>query len=291
VAGDDHGLHQARVATRRLREAVPVLASGLKHSKAGKAERKIRRLTRALGTVRELDVALLLLDGLAQGEDLPRTALDAVRAHVAAEREHRRSAMLDRLEGVNVGKLGRRLASVAAALRQSDGETWRDVLLARLMKRAGRLRHAVEGAGQMYVPEPLHEVRIAAKKLRYGLELAAESGISAALPLLRPIKRSQALLGRLHDLQVLLVHIGAVQASRQSHAPGMHAALEVLSRHVEGECRRMHGRYLMSSAALQEACDAVAALARPKTAVTASRRPLKMGLGSKARALASGTRR
>ena len=58
IAGDDRGVHQARVASRRLREAVPVLAAGLKHSKAGKASRKIRRLTRALGTVRELDVTL-----------------------------------------------------------------------------------------------------------------------------------------------------------------------------------------------------------------------------------------
>ena len=37
IAGDDIGVHQARVASRRLREAVPVLSTGLKGSKAGKA--------------------------------------------------------------------------------------------------------------------------------------------------------------------------------------------------------------------------------------------------------------
>ena len=56
VAGDDLAVHQARVTSRRLREAVPVLATGLTGSKAGKARKKIRRLTRALGSVRELDV-------------------------------------------------------------------------------------------------------------------------------------------------------------------------------------------------------------------------------------------
>ncbi len=66
IAGDNTGVHQARVASRRLREAVPVLSTGLKGSKAGKATRKIRRLTRALGTVRELDVTLLLLDELSR---------------------------------------------------------------------------------------------------------------------------------------------------------------------------------------------------------------------------------
>ena len=31
-------------------------------------------------------------------------------------------------------------------------------------------------AGQMYNPERLHQVRIATKKLRYGLEIAGEGG-------------------------------------------------------------------------------------------------------------------
>src|SRR5918996_5286380 len=82
VTGNDHGLHQARVATRRLREAVPVLTSGVKGTKAAKARRKIRRLTRALGTVRELDVTLHILDELARRPEIPRIALEDVRAHV-----------------------------------------------------------------------------------------------------------------------------------------------------------------------------------------------------------------
>ena len=66
--GNVHGVHQARVASRRLREAVPVLTTGVKGTKAGKARGKIRRLTKALGSVRELAVTLLLLDELAAAE-------------------------------------------------------------------------------------------------------------------------------------------------------------------------------------------------------------------------------
>ena len=36
VEGDDRGVHQGRVATRRLREAVPVLTKGVRSAKSKK---------------------------------------------------------------------------------------------------------------------------------------------------------------------------------------------------------------------------------------------------------------
>jgi CHAD domain-containing protein len=291
IAGDDHGVHQARVATRRLREAVPVLTTGLKRSKAANASRKIRKLTRALGTVRELDVTLHLLGELTEAGNLPRTALEEVRAHVVAERDSRRAVMLERLEGIKADKLGRRLVSVAEALETSDDEGWREVLSARLVTRARRLREAADAAGQMYDPERLHDVRIAAKKLRYGLELASDSGVAAAAPLLRSIKKSQELLGRLHDLQVLQSHVSAVQAGPAADRPGMHAALETVARSIEDACRHLHGRYLASAAALREVCDLVQAKVAHQMEKPRARRPLKMALGRKSAAAAAGARR
>ena len=60
AARDGHAesIRQARVATRRLREALPLLAPGPRGRALGKT---VRRLTRALGPVRELDVALITL--------------------------------------------------------------------------------------------------------------------------------------------------------------------------------------------------------------------------------------
>jgi CHAD domain-containing protein len=291
VAGDDHGVHQARVATRRLREAMPVLAGGLKKSKAGKARKKIRRLTGALGAVRETDVTLQILAELAQGEKLPRTAIEEVRAHVMAERDRRRTVMLERLERVNIDKLGRRLSTVAEALQRTDSEAWRDVLSSRLLKRSRRLAEAVGEAGQMYAPERLHEVRIAAKKLRYALELAADSKIDGAAALLRPMKRVQDLLGRLHDLQVLQSHVAEVQAGPGASRPGMHAALEAVARQLEDECRHLHGRYLMTVSSLGELCGRVAGDVVPQLQAPPVRRALKMSLARKPARAAGGGRR
>jgi CHAD domain-containing protein len=283
--GDYTSVHQARVATRRLREAVPVLTAGVKKGKARKAGRKIRRLTRALGTVRELDVTLRVLDELAARPGIPRSSVDLVRAHVLEARDRRRTLMLERLERVNSEKLGRRLQNVAAALAATDPQTWRTALAARVVKRSRRFRSAVNAAGQIYEPERLHQVRIAAKKLRYALEIAGELGVSAALPLVRALKRTQSTLGRLQDLQVLQQHVAEVQAGplRDGVAED---GLVAMSHALDAECRRLHARYVGTAPALLDLAHASRSIVAPALSGEArsARRPLKMALPAVRRA-------
>ena len=49
--GDVDGVHQARVASRRLREIIPVLGTGLDDVRLKPVRRRLRDLTRALGPV------------------------------------------------------------------------------------------------------------------------------------------------------------------------------------------------------------------------------------------------
>src|SRR6266704_224163 len=58
--GDVTALHRTRGASRRLRELIPVLQ--LDHNVARKLGRRLRKITRRLGAIRELDVLLLLID-------------------------------------------------------------------------------------------------------------------------------------------------------------------------------------------------------------------------------------
>src|ERR671921_161257 len=74
--GDVASIHQARVATRRLREALPVLGGG---PRGRKLERRVRDLTQALGPVRELDVALLMLEEFLGEEDMPQAGIECLR--------------------------------------------------------------------------------------------------------------------------------------------------------------------------------------------------------------------
>jgi CHAD domain-containing protein len=282
IDGDVTGVHQARVASRRLREAVPVLATGLKGSKAGKARNKIRRLTRALGTVRESDVTIALLDELAARDTLPRLALEEVRRHAMEEAERRRETMLKRLEGVNIDKLDRRLAAVGQALAQAETEGWRQVLASRLLKRTKALKSAMGDAGRIYNPEHLHQVRIASKKLRYTMEMAAETGATHARRLVTLLKRTQDTLGRLHDLQVLQGHVGAVQAAPVGRSiPD--TGLDLIGRALEDECRHLHGRYVATLPALAELTEATRTAIVPQIARSraARARTAKMALSAK----------
>jgi CHAD domain-containing protein len=285
IAGKDVGVHQARVAARRLSEAVPVLTAGLQHTKAGKAQRKIRRLRQALGTVRELDVTLHLIDELGERPSVPRPALSAVRALVIEDRERRRGVMLEHLDRIDTDKLTRRLGAVRQALvHPAAGHSWRAALALRIVKRARRLDKAIVRAGQIYAPEPLHQVRIAAKKLRYALEIADESGAAPCGGTLRVIKRIQDALGRLHDLQVLLHHVAAVGAAPSGRRSTPDAGLAILSRLIEDECRHLHGRYVAHLPSLTEAVEAARRdVPLRLTPRKRSARAIKMGLAAKRR--------
>jgi hypothetical protein len=97
------------------------------------------------------------------------------------------------------------------------------------------------------------------------------------VPLVRRIKRVQDLLGRLHDRQVLEEHIAAVQASPAAARKGMFEALDVVARHVEAECRHLHGQYLMTSASIHDVIESVRSTVVPELQHP-RRRQLKMAL-------------
>jgi len=86
-AGDVRALHRTRVASRRLREILPVLQ--LKHDVAARLGRRLRHVTAELGRVRELDV---LLGAVAELRDSGRHDVQALRrvsTALAAEQRSR----------------------------------------------------------------------------------------------------------------------------------------------------------------------------------------------------------
>lgn len=240
--GNTASIHHARVATRRLREVLPLVHAG---ARGRKLRRKVRRLTRALGPVRELDVAIETVDAFT-GE-VPRAAVTHLKQVLRQERRRLHTAMSRDVAHVDVDKLRRRALAAARKTRAVD-------TAARAARRAARLRSAIESAGSIYLPDRLHAVRIAAKKLRYALELGRSAGHSRASARLRILETSQDLLGRMHDLEVLIARVRAVQGAPQAPTLSLSSDLDRLVRRLETVCRREHGHYMAVRKALLTIC-------------------------------------
>jgi CHAD domain-containing protein len=265
--GDVHAVHQARVATRRVREALPLVASP---AKGRKLKRAMRRLTRSLGPVRELDVALQMLDELAESRDVPRTAINCLRQAVRDERNRLQRHLIKAVARCDFQKLGKRALAAArkhdaAAAREGPSGRARQLAEARLRAagRAERVRDAIDNAAMIYLPDRLHEVRIAVKKLRYSMEIVRELSGSRAMARINTLKASQDLLGRMHDVEVLIARTRAIQGSSKASSLRLSADLDRLVRRLETESRQLHGHYIAMRPRLLAICDHVIDAAEP----------------------------
>jgi CHAD domain-containing protein len=259
-AGDRTSVHQARVASRRLRQALPLLGVRADADALDRADRRVRRITRALGPVRELDVTLLLLAELARRRAAPKRAIARVRDAVTEERQKRRRDMLAAIKPSKLNKLRKRLVEVAAP--ESERPETRSALVeanSQAAARAAQLKGAIERAGGIYLSDRLHRVRVAAKKLRYALEIQRELAKSRSMTHLNRLKAQQDLLGRIHDFEILIDRTRGVQATLSPRDRRGMAELKTLVRVLEDECRAGHAAYMHARPALLKMCDHIIA--------------------------------
>ena len=175
-------LHRARVASRRLRELLPMLQ--LDADKARKLGRRLRKVTTRLGTVRELDVLLLLIDELHVSAPQPAAARSDASASASRRTATTRESACPRSlpiagmrrAGAEARTRRRQLRIAEASSSRTAARDWRWAVDARVARRASRLSAAIADAGAMYLPERLHAVRIAMKKLRYARRAVDRAG-------------------------------------------------------------------------------------------------------------------
>ncbi|MGE3343182.1 MAG: CHAD domain-containing protein [Vicinamibacterales bacterium] len=242
-AGDVTGVHQARVATRRLREAVGALGTLLPSRVRRRARRALRRLTRALGPVRELDVTCARLDLEAHAHGWPprtvrRVATDLRRARRVALTRCRRVLDEDAWGGV--------APDVRRAVRTIEREDSPAALCgAAAERRRARARALLSGLGNLgalYVPDHLHAVRIAVKQLRYALEWEGMLGRRTWIRERRQLEHAQDVLGDWHDLLMVQAHVDRIRRSADPAHP-VTGAGDMLAA-IERQCRQRHAGIL-----------------------------------------------
>jgi CHAD domain-containing protein len=261
VAGDASAVHRARVATRRLREALAVLA--IERRSVRRLRRDLRNVTRALGPVRELDVTLGLIVRLLHDESDLEGALETTRVQLMARRARRRLRLMRVTDEVDVAGLLARVRALdvpADAVHRSRLPVDRDGVRRRIGDRAAHLLEAIAAAGALYAPDPLHEVRIALKKLRYALELGRAARIPNAARQATALRRYQDLLGEWHDWQMLASHAARVQGTIAIDDEAL-AEFTTLAARVEDRCRALHAEFIARRAELTATLADISALA------------------------------
>jgi CHAD domain-containing protein len=260
--GDVAALHQTRVASRRLREVLPVLQ--LDAHVARRLGRRLRKVTQRLGAVRELDVLSALTQDLAASDRYDAQAVRKLAAFVDGQRKRARNRLWEHLPADELQRISGKLKRIADDLKSDKpSRGWRWALDARVTHRAQTLKDALTDAGSLYLPERLHAVRIALKKLRYAREVETEAAGAARGTEQRVLKRGQDMLGRLHDVQVLIQHARQLQ---DSLAPGdalLSRKLDTLMSALENECRRLHARFIHQRPAIVAVCDRVGGVRTP----------------------------
>jgi CHAD domain-containing protein len=261
--GDVRALHSTRVSSRRLREVLPILQ--LDGEMAHKLSRRLRKVTKRLGRVRNLDVLLLMIGELQDSGRSEEASLKRLAAVVSEERSEERERLVAKLPAAELHRVAGKLDKIARRLKATEraasahhgntAQSWRWAVEARLARRAARFATAIKDAGTVYLPERLHAVRIALKKMRYAVELSAEIAGQQTSPELRTLKRGQDLLGRLHDLQVLIDRVRQLQASLTPPDLVAWREFDALITSLENDCRRLHARYMRARPALLAVCD------------------------------------
>lgn len=250
--GEVKAIHRLRVATRRLREAVPAAASAMGED-ADRLVRDLRRVTKGVGTVRELDVALSVLWTFAAREAWPAGVVARLAAYCERLREREFGKSGEVLEALDARAARRRLMEIADRLEASGNKARASAWLASRVRECSRaLVRDITEAGTLYAPVPLHRVRIATKKLRYVLELAGEAAPDAS----RRLKRLQSALGRMHDAQVLQHRILELSSTTGDRA--IVSILTSMDRSIETSCRAWHAEILKDLPRVAEVADEAA---------------------------------
>ena len=238
--GNAVAVHDARIATRRLRALLPVALAGMAEQQQDAVSTTLRRIGRTLGATRDVDVSLEQLDGLELRIPAASRAITALRLMLLERQAFARRRMVKRLERARFDDLVTVARQLGSRFRFARSSAARACAADAIESHARTLWDRVARAGAVYFPKRTHAVRIAAKKLRYVLEFALDGPDRKRM--LRTLKQVQKRLGVVHDRQTLA---DLVEAARAEKADGDALAGEygALLAWIHDDIRRLHDEY------------------------------------------------
>jgi CHAD domain-containing protein len=260
-AGDDvEHVHDMRVASRRLRNALTLFEDCFPPKQFSAWKKRTRRLTRALGAARDGDVQILFLAEFLTNlhEPAHRPGVGRLRLRLEQRRaklQERVVRALDRFETEDT------VADLEHALRElgmDNAGSFSDELYAlaarHISKRTSALLQYEPFVARPECVAEHHAMRIAAKHLRYTLEVFAPLYSDELQMTLEAARDVQEQLGQIHDCDVwvdfLPVFIEAERVRTLDYAGRLDGFTEMVSgmQHVREDRARhraeLHTKFL-----------------------------------------------
>jgi CHAD domain-containing protein len=214
VGGESEAVHQARVATRRLRSDLGTFESLLEAHPTDELREELKWLAALLGEVRDADVLIERMSGRMMEIPGPSSGQRAILRRLTDRRDEARKRMLAGLRSQRYAVLLDALVAIAIkAPLSTDGDRPAIALLPRLVARPwSKLVMAVDRLGDDPANEDFHAVRIAAKRARYAAEAVAPVVGKPARRFAEGVAGLQQSLGDYNDTVVARQWLGEVAA-------------------------------------------------------------------------------
>jgi len=257
---DPEGVHDMRVASRRLRGALSDFMPFLRKRSLSPSLKQIKTIADSLGQVRDQDVAIMALEKLAAKApaevstalsnlvDLRKTMRDKAREELARTLSKEVLSQLGSEFAVAVDRATTERPPRKRGTTQQPGTanvSYRKVSRSIILERLKEFEKLSNG---LYLPlevEPLHKMRIAAKRLRYALELFEQCWVPSIKIFARKAEGLQSSLGEVHDCDVWIESFGKeLVREKREGAPSDASAwllshfLKVRTRHLRNSLAR-----------------------------------------------------
>jgi CHAD domain-containing protein len=209
VLVNDHPntIHDARVWSRRLQEALRVFFPKPRIGKSRKLFRILRQVRRVLSDCRNVDVTLALIEDKFNSEtaSTPDASWELIRNYLLEKRTRQAARAGEELTRHDITRFVTRTRSLIPV---NGVEKEPETLLKQSIEEALAVwNEALRNAQENPQVDQIHALRIAGKRLRYRTELLKELGHASVKRRIKALKLLQDELGNWHDRHVLLQFI------------------------------------------------------------------------------------
>jgi CHAD domain-containing protein len=209
---DPEGVHSMRVASRRLRSALKDFMPYLRKRGLTSILKQMKNFADALGEVRDQDVAIPALQKI--GAQAPAEVGSALKESIETREDLRDKARKELKSILTKGQLKQFKSDFIGGIdkvivaQEPEQITFLKMSKAIILERLKELEKLSDGLFRPFDVETLHDVRIAAKRLRYALELFQQCFGHSITTYARRVARLQSALGDVHDCDVWIESFG-----------------------------------------------------------------------------------